>query len=246
MKNKFNHLYTLALFNILVFNEQTFASTSQTITHQKIQTTENNLHQIESAQGNTSENKDKIDKKQLDTIQKQSLHNESLQTSQNTNIQNLTDKNITITGDKMSFQQSDTGNVFDLLGNIKVVLPIGELTSDELHLQTIPKISVLSFDCIVSLIAEKNVKLILEQRTCTANKLTITPKDNLLLLTGNVKIIDPMATITGEEIRVNYITREIEMLKASNQKQQVSLEINANNIEGLSSLIQNTDDHAKR
>ena len=162
------------------------------------------------------------------------------QTESHENTDKSASKNeqkITITGDKMSFQQSDTGNLFDLVGNVRVILPIGELISEELHIVTIPKVGDLSFDCIQSLSAEKNVKLTLDQRVCAAEKLNIFPKENLLHLTGNVKVVDPMATVVGEEVKVNYITREIEILKSSNQKQQVSVEINTSTLDGISSLF---------
>lgn len=220
MKPKINTVFIIMLLSMFITSTQSYCAMRQSgITNTQDLNGNNDISERNIQSNSTT------DQSSIDVINNKDGTKETLQPT--------TEHKITITGDKMSFQQKNDGNFFDLFGNVKVILPIGELTSEELHIVTVSKIEDLSFNCIQSLRADNNVKLILDQRTCTADHLNITPNENLLHLIGNVKVIDSMATVAGEEIRVNYITRAIEILKASNQKKQVSFEINSSNMDSL-------------
>jgi lipopolysaccharide export system protein LptA len=118
-----------------------------------------------------------------------------------------------ITSDKLEIALVEDQTEFLFTGNVKLVtasfgaectvakvIASGSMMNLAPNLDSIKQISITG-------------PLVLKQgeRSCSADRAEITTTDTTLMLFGNATVRDPMGTISASEIRINYMTKSVEI-----------------------------------
>ncbi|MDR2812887.1 MAG: LptA/OstA family protein [Puniceicoccales bacterium] len=141
-----------------------------------------------------------------------------------------------ITSDKLEITLGENQSEFSFTGNVKL--------SAHLFSATCTAAKVITFGKTVNLTSDldsiKQISitgpLLLQQgeRSCSADRAEITTTDTTVVLSGNATAKDPMGTVSGNEIRINYATKSIEISSAP-CSQPVTLDVTARGLRPLDS-----------
>ncbi|MDR1907213.1 MAG: LptA/OstA family protein [Puniceicoccales bacterium] len=132
----------------------------------------------------------------------------------------LQNSETSITSDKLEISLDENQSEFLFTGNVKLAAPAFSAECAVAKVITFGKpINLTSdFDSIKQISITGPLFLQQGERSCSADRAEITTTDTTIILSGNATAKDTMGTISGNEIRINYTTKSIEILGASYDK----------------------------
>jgi lipopolysaccharide export system protein LptA len=123
-----------------------------------------------------------------------------------------------ITSDKLEISLNENQSEFLFTGNVKLAAPLFSMECAEAKIITFGKImnSAPDFDSIKQISITGPLLFRQDERSCSADRAEITTTDTTIILSGNATAKDSRGTISGSEIRINYMAKNIEISSAIN------------------------------
>jgi lipopolysaccharide export system protein LptA len=133
-----------------------------------------------------------------------------------------------ITSDKLEINLGEKQSEFSFEGNVKLSTPSFSATCAAAKVITFGKpVSLNSnFNSVKQISITGPLLFQQGERSCSADYAEITTVDTTIILSGNATAKDPMGTVSGNEIRINYTTKSIEISGAPNNR-PVALNVSA-------------------
>jgi lipopolysaccharide export system protein LptA len=152
-------------------------------------------------------------------------------------VKKLNALGTSITSDRVEVSFNGDQTELSFRGNVKV--NSSEFSENALLLKSQPLGNLGAFFPLLNALLEsiKQISitgpLILNygERSCSADYAEITTANSTAILSGNAMAKDTMGTISGGEIRINYKTKSIEILSASENK-PVTVNVSENPFDG--------------
>jgi lipopolysaccharide export system protein LptA len=125
-----------------------------------------------------------------------------------------------ITSDKLEINLAENQSEFSFIGNVKLSAPLFSATCAAAKVVTFGKpVNLTSnFDSVKQISITGPLFFQQGERSCSADHAEITTADTTITFSGNATAKDPIGTISGNEIRINYTTKSIEISGTPNNK----------------------------
>ncbi|MDR0740671.1 MAG: LptA/OstA family protein [Puniceicoccales bacterium] len=125
-----------------------------------------------------------------------------------------------ITSDKLEINLAESQSEFLFTGNVKLSTILFSATCAAAKVVTSGKpVNLTSdFDSVKQISITGPLLFQQGERSCSADHAEIITADTTIILSGNATAKDPMGTISGDEIRINYTTKSIEISSTPNNK----------------------------
>ena len=133
---------------------------------------------------------------------------------------------ISITSDRLEVTFTEASPEFVFSQNVQIRTPSFSAQCTRAHVTTSGEIQQLS--CELGNI--KHVEIIgpihfvQGERSCDSDYAEIIPSESIIILKGNAVVNDPLGTISAAEIRINYVTRSIDISGKTNLPVQITID----------------------
>ena len=132
---------------------------------------------------------------------------------------------VSITSDHLAVAFKEDHSEFIFSGNVQINAPLFSAKCTRAQVINAGKTQDLSCDLgnIRRVSIEGPITFTQDQRSCHADFAEIIPAESLILLTGNATLNDPMGNVSANEIRINYVSKTIEISNTVHTPVQIDI-----------------------